>query len=64
MSGKSGNGTDRSDDEYECPDDDCDYAGPAGTRDYYGAQIYVCRRCGREMPEADPDRIGGGRDGE
>jgi hypothetical protein len=43
-------------DHYECPDDDCDYVGPAGTRDYYGAHIYVCRRCGREIREADPDR--------
>jgi hypothetical protein len=55
-------GTDRSIDEYECPDDDCDYVGPAGTRDYYGAHIYVCRRCGHEIPEADPDKPEGGRD--
>ena len=45
---------------YECPNDDCDYYGPAGTRDYYGAHIYVCRLCGHEIPAADPERIGGG----
>ena len=44
-------------DEYECPAEDCDYVGPAGTRDYYDAHIYVCRRCGHEIPEADPDRL-------
>jgi len=47
--------------QYECPSDDCDYVGPAGTRDYYGAHIYVCRRCGHEIPEADPDKPEGGR---
>lgn len=48
-----------SDDEYECPSEGCDYVGPAGTRDYYGAHIYVCRRCGHEIPAADPDKNGG-----
>jgi hypothetical protein len=48
-------------DHYECPDDECDYVGPAGKREYYGAEIYVCRRCGTEMPAADPDRLEGGR---
>jgi hypothetical protein len=51
----------RSTEEYECPSDDCDYVGPAGTRDYYGATIYVCRRCGHEIPAADPDKPEGGR---
>lgn len=43
--------------EYECPADDCDYVGSVGERDYYGAHIYVCRRCGTEIREADPDRV-------
>lgn len=50
-------------DQYECPSKDCDYAGPAGTRDYYGTVIYVCRRCGHEIPAAEPEMIGMTDDG-